>query len=244
MYHSAKNIHHGRVNFDELLKVAVSDRELVRALAYVVKGGDTEEEQAFFDALEKAGFELKMKDIQVFSSGAKKADWDVGLAVDVIAMSKQLDVVVIISGDGDFVPLVQYLQHLGVIVEVVSFGRSTSLRLKETVNNFIDLDDHKGIILRGRSGGRARQPAQDKPKAQQKTAEPAQAAPGKTSSEKTPTGKATAKRPRRRRKSRNPSSGSGQGPSADSTGSPQANSSRSQNQEGRGTFMTRAKRSN
>ena len=200
MYHSAKNIYHGRVNFGELLKVAVSDRELVRALAYVVKGGETEEEQAFFDALSKSGFELKMKDLQVFAGGAKKADWDVGLAVDVIAMSRQLDVVVIISGDGDFVPLVQYLQHLGGIVEVVSFGRSTSLRLKETVNNFIDLDDHKGIILRSSRSRRGRTGTA-------KSAPQADATPQKP---------APAQREGR----------------ASSTGS------------GRGTFMTRAKRSN
>ncbi|HXV26975.1 MAG TPA: NYN domain-containing protein [Candidatus Paceibacterota bacterium] len=159
MYHSAKNLYHARVNFAELLKTAVGDRQLVRALAYVVKGGETEEEQSFFDALHKSGFELKMKDLQVFAGGAKKADWDVGLAVDAIGMSKQLDVVVLISGDGDFVPLVQYLQFLGLIVEVVSFGRSTSLKLKETTNNFMDLDENKKVLLRPgalrrRGGGR------------------------------------------------------------------------------------------
>lgn len=157
MYHSAKNLYRSRVNFNELLKEAVGDRQLVRALAYVVKGGETEEEQSFFDALHKTGFELKMKDIQVFAGGAKKADWDVGLAVDAIALSKQLDVVVIISGDGDFVPLVEYLQFLGLIVEVVSFGRSTSLRLKEATNNYYDLGEHKSILL-GSSASRRQSP--------------------------------------------------------------------------------------
>ena len=147
MYHSAKNLYKARVNFPELLDVAVGERQLVRAVAYVVKGGETEEEQAFFDALTKTGFELKMKDLQVFAGGAKKADWDVGLAVDAIAMSKQLDVVVLISGDGDFVPLVQYLQAMGIIVEVVSFGRSTSLRLKEATHNYYDLDENAKVLL-------------------------------------------------------------------------------------------------
>ena len=154
MYHSAKNLYKSRVNFNELLKEAVGDRQLVRALAYVVKGGETEEEQSFFDALQKTGFELKMKDIQVFAGGAKKADWDVGLAVDAIALSKQLDVVVIISGDGDFVPLVEYLQFLGLIVEVVSFGRSTSLKLKEATNNYYDLDERKNVLLRSSAARR------------------------------------------------------------------------------------------
>lgn len=148
LYHSAKNLHHSRVNFGELFKAAVADRQLVRALAYVVKGGESPEEQAFFDALEKSGLELKMKDLQVFAGGQKKADWDVGMAVDVISMAKQLDVVVLVTGDGDFIPLVEYLQHNGLVVEAVSFGRSTSGKLKEKVNNFIDLDEHRKVLMR------------------------------------------------------------------------------------------------
>jgi len=146
MYHSAKNLYHARVNFRELLKIATANRELVRALAYVVKS-DTEEERAFFDALKKSGFELKSKDLQIFHGGMKKADWDVGLTVDAISLSKQLDVVVIISGDGDFVPLVEYLKFCGVIIEVIAFERSTSARLIEVTNNFIDLEEYKKQII-------------------------------------------------------------------------------------------------
>jgi len=146
MYHSAKNLYKARVNFAELLKLATSNRELVRALAYVVKS-DTEEERGFFDALEKAGYELKSKDLQIFPGGTKKADWDVGLAIDAISLSKQLDVVVVISGDGDFIPMVKYLQFNGIIVEAVAFGRSTSGKLVEAVNNFIDLEEFKSKIL-------------------------------------------------------------------------------------------------
>jgi len=152
LYHSAKNLHGARINFGELVKMASADRQIVRALVYVVKSGETEE-KAFFDALEKSGLELKMKDLQVFAGGAKKADWDVGMAVDVISLAKQLDVVVLVTGDGDFVPLVEYLQHNGLIVEAVSFGRSTSLKLKETVNNYIDLDEHRKVMMRIPGGG-------------------------------------------------------------------------------------------
>jgi uncharacterized LabA/DUF88 family protein len=154
LYHSAKNLYGARINLPELMKLAAQDRQVVRALVYVVKGGESAEEKSFFDALEKTGFELKMKDLQVFSSGAKKADWDVGMAVDVIALAKQIDVAVLVTGDGDFIPLVEYLQHNGLIMEAVSFGRSTSMKLKEAVNNFIDLDEHKKAILRIGSGTR------------------------------------------------------------------------------------------
>lgn len=146
MYHSAKNLYKSRVNFRELLKTATAGRELARAIAYVVKS-DTEEEKAFFDALEKAGFELKSKDLQIFPGGMKKGDWDVGLAVDAIGLSKHLDVVVIVSGDGDYEPLVEYLQYSGLIVETVGFRRSTSSRIIEATNNFIDLEEVKDKIL-------------------------------------------------------------------------------------------------
>ena len=125
MYHSAKNLYKARVNFRELLKVATANRELVRAIAYVVKS-DTKEEKAFFDALEKAGYELKSKDLQIFPGGMKKGDWDVAVAVDAISLSKQLDVVVLVSGDVDYEPLVEYLKFSGLIVEAVGFKRSTS----------------------------------------------------------------------------------------------------------------------
>ncbi len=141
LYHSAKNIYHARVNFGNVLKDAVADRRLVRARAYAVTT-ESGEEKGFFEALEKVGIEMRLKDLQVFAGGAKKADWDVGLAVDAITASPKLDTVIIFSGDGDFVPLVHYLQnHGGCQVEVVSFGRSTSLKLKEAADDFLDLDE-------------------------------------------------------------------------------------------------------
>ncbi|MEJ0001677.1 MAG: NYN domain-containing protein [bacterium] len=138
LYHSARNLYKSRVNFGAVLKDAVAGRKLVRAVAYVIttEAGD---EKNFFEALSKLGIETKTKDLQIFQGGAKKADWDVGLAVDAIKMSPRLDSVIIISGDGDFIPLVEYLQTMGVQVEVVSFGKSTSMKLKEVCDDFVDL---------------------------------------------------------------------------------------------------------
>ena len=109
MYHSAKNLYHKRVNFKEVLRSAVSGRKLIRATAYVIHT-ESEEETPFFEVLSQQGFEVKMKDLQIFAGGAKKADWDVGIAVDAIKLSKSLDVIVIASGDGDYLPLVDYLK--------------------------------------------------------------------------------------------------------------------------------------
>ena len=147
LYHSAKNIHNGaRVNFKEVLKAAVADRQLVRAVAYVI-ATDSGEEKAFFEALEKLGIETKVKDLQVFAGGAKKADWDVGLAVDAIKLSPKVDAVVIASGDGDYVPLVEYLQNGGTQVEVIAFGKSTSSALREATDDFIDMDDDSKYLI-------------------------------------------------------------------------------------------------
>ena len=146
MYHSAKNLFNARVNFKEVLKAAVGSRRLIRAIAYVIQSGSPEE-QPFFEALDKSGFEVKMKDLQVFAGGAKKADWDVGIAVDAISLSSKFDVVVLVTGDGDFVPLAQYLQHHGQLVEVVSFGETTSARLREAADDLIDLSQNKRLYL-------------------------------------------------------------------------------------------------
>jgi len=141
LYHSARNLYKGRVNFGNVLKDAVAGRKLVRAVAYVIttEAGD---EKNFFEALGKLGIETKTKDLQVFHTGVKKGDWDVGLTVDAIKMATRLDSVVIVSGDGDYVPLVEYLQTLGAQVEVVSFGKSTSSRLREAADDFVDLSEN------------------------------------------------------------------------------------------------------
>lgn len=149
LYHSAKNIYNTRVNFGQVVKDGVAGRQLIRAIAYVIttESGD---EKNFFEALGKMGIETKTKNLQIFSGGAKKADWDVGLAVDAIKLAPKLDAVILVTGDGDFAPLVEYLQvNEGCQVEVMSFGKSSSSKLIEVCDEFIDLDDHPEKYLLG-----------------------------------------------------------------------------------------------
>jgi uncharacterized LabA/DUF88 family protein len=148
LYHSARNLYNRKVNFGAVLRDAVSGRKLVRAVAYVIttEAGD---EKNFFEALTKFGIETKTKDLQIFHSGTKKGDWDVGLTVDAIKMAPRLDSVVIISGDGDYIPLVEYLQTMGVQVEIVSFGKSTSSNLREACDDFVDLSANPRKYLLG-----------------------------------------------------------------------------------------------
>ncbi len=158
LYHTAKNLYHSRVNFGQILKDALAGRALIRAIAYVIttEAGD---ETAFFEALTKMGIEAKTKDLQVFAGGAKKADWDVGMAVDAITLAPKLDAIILVTGDGDFVPLVKYLQtHEGCQVEVVTFGKSASGMLKEAADEFIDLDANPQKYLIGNGFGRSNNP--------------------------------------------------------------------------------------
>lgn len=148
LYHSAKNIYRSKVNFDAVVKRTLAERKLIRAISYVVTT-ETGEEQSFFEALAKIGIEVKTKDLQIFYGGAKKADWDVGMAVDAIKLSSKVDVIVLATGDGDFVPLAEYVRSQGCQVECIAFGKSSSARLRETVDDFIDMDENPREFLIG-----------------------------------------------------------------------------------------------
>lgn len=148
IYHSAKNLYQKRANFKEVLKTAVAGRQLIRAICYGIKT-EAGDETAFFDALNRMGIEVKMKDLQIFPGGMKKADWDVGLAIDVVRLSYSLDVVVIISGDGDYIPLIEYVQSTrGCRAEVIAFGESSSAKLIQAADDFTDLSkDQKRYLI-------------------------------------------------------------------------------------------------
>jgi uncharacterized LabA/DUF88 family protein len=158
LYHSAKNLYHSKVNFGAVVKEALAGRVLIRAVAYVIRT-ESEEEKGFFEALNKLGIETKVKDIRIFAGGAKKADWDIGMAIDALAMAHKLDTVILATGDGDFVPLVEYLKFTqGCQVEVISFSKSTAQQLREAADDFVDIcDDPKTFLIgyRGASGTRA-----------------------------------------------------------------------------------------
>ncbi len=138
LYHSAKNLYNARVNFKEILKTSIDERSLIRVFAYVIST-KTGEEKPFFEALTRLGIETRVKELQEFYGGAKKADWDVGLVIDAIRIAPSVDTLVIVSGDGDFISLVEYLKNQGKRVEVVAFGKSASSKLREIADEFIDL---------------------------------------------------------------------------------------------------------
>lgn len=147
LYYSAKVLYGKKVNFQKVLEEAVAGRKLIRAIAYGIKTLEGQEEK-FFEALEKQGFEVKTKDLQIFPGGQKKGDWDVGIAVDAIKMSKSLDSVILISGDGDYIPVVEYIQNTtGCRVEGIAFLESASGKLVEALDDFTNLSESKKKFL-------------------------------------------------------------------------------------------------
>jgi uncharacterized LabA/DUF88 family protein len=157
LYYSAKHLHNAKVNFKEILKTAVAGRKLIRALCYVVKA-DEAGEKGFRDALGATGFEVKAKELQVFIGGSKKGDWDVGIAMDIMRMAHKLDVIVLVSGDGDFVDLLEHAKALGCRVECLGFGRTSSSKLKEAANLFTDMDQDKKYLLKSYGSRPSRPP--------------------------------------------------------------------------------------
>lgn len=163
LYYSAKALYGAKVNFDEVVRTATAGRKLVRAIAYTVKA-EMPEEQSFFDALEKLGIEVKVKELQTFVSGQQKADWDVGIAVDILKMAPRLDAVVLCSGDGDFQILLHHAKAEGCRAEVISFGKSTSGKLIEESDDFIDMDqDARRYLLKFNGSDKNSEPKSDKP---------------------------------------------------------------------------------
>ncbi len=146
MYYSAKHLYNTKVNFKEIMNSAVAGRRLVRAVAYAIKA-DVKDENTFHDALNKVGIEVKAKDLLVFYGGSKKGDWDIGIAMDAVRLSKKVDTIVLISGDGDFKDLLTYLKQHGLRTEVIAFGRTASSMIKQEADLFVDMEKNKNKYL-------------------------------------------------------------------------------------------------
>jgi uncharacterized LabA/DUF88 family protein len=147
LYYSAMHYYNTKVNFKEILNTAVAGRRLIRAIAYVIRT-EIKDEVNFHEALNKIGIEVKAKEIQIFPGGAKKGDWDIGIAMDAVRLSNKVDTVVLVSGDGDFAELLRYLKSHGCRCEVIAIGQTASKFIKEEADDFLDLSKniHKYLI--------------------------------------------------------------------------------------------------
>jgi uncharacterized LabA/DUF88 family protein len=139
MFYSAKAVYQRKINFDAMLEKITSGRELIRAIAYIVQSPDVDQ-TSFISFLHQAGYEVKIKELKRRPDGTAKGDWDMGIAIDSISIAARVDVVALVSGDGDFCDLVRHLKAHGVRVEVYAFPSSTAEDLRYTATEYIPID--------------------------------------------------------------------------------------------------------
>jgi uncharacterized LabA/DUF88 family protein len=139
-----------RVDFEKLLEATVGKRRLIKAIAYVVQSPDVDQ-TSFVSMLQQKSYEVKRKDLRLRSDGSAKGDWDMGMAIDMIGLADKLDVVVVVSGDGDFVSLVHLLKTMGPKVEVFSFIHNTARDLVQAADSYYSIDE--GLLLKMNNHG-------------------------------------------------------------------------------------------
>lgn len=144
IFYAAKPFN-ARLDFEKLLELSVGKRRLIRAIAYVVQSPDVDQSN-FISMLQQKSYEVKIKDLRQRSDGSAKGDWDMGMAIDIMRFVDKLDVVVLVSGDGDFVPLVDLVKTLGPRVEVISFTYNTARDLVNSADEHIPIED--ALLLR------------------------------------------------------------------------------------------------
>jgi uncharacterized LabA/DUF88 family protein len=161
LYHSIKNYYRGVLDYDRLLAAAVGGRKLLRATFYIVEKQETDEGSAsarsFVYNLNKFGYKVRSKPLVVHETltaegertVSHKGDWDIGIVVDMMRLADHADTYVLVSGDGDYVEAVEYLQsEKGVRVEVISAAQCTSQALLDVCDQHTDLADIPDLFRR------------------------------------------------------------------------------------------------
>ncbi len=151
LFYSAKSAG-VEVNYCRLLEHAVAGRDLIRASAYTGVDPENPNQRKFIDFLRANGYKVICKDIHKYEGGRIKANLDIEMAVDIMLLSENLDVVVLVSGDGDFVRLIDAVQTKGVRCEVIGFGISTSNELIDIADQFTEIGSLPGIFRNAPSG--------------------------------------------------------------------------------------------
>ena len=142
------------IDYVTLLKSATAGRDFVRAYAYTGLDPENDNQRQFHAFLARSGYKVISKDIRKYGDGRIKANLDIELVVDMMRMAEQLDIAVVVSGDGDFAPAIRAVQQMGVRVEVISFRGNTSSDLIDVADLFTDIAPDRAR----REGGAQRPP--------------------------------------------------------------------------------------
>jgi uncharacterized LabA/DUF88 family protein len=144
LYYSARMGYAAKVNYEKLLRLITANRNLVKAYAYIVQPPDGDV-KPFATSLERIGYIVKIKDVRTRANGSAKANWDMGIALDILGILDRVDTIVLASGDGDFVSLVDFIKAKNKRVEIFAFSENTAYDLKEKADRFEPLGEN--IIL-------------------------------------------------------------------------------------------------
>lgn len=144
LYYSARMGYAAKVNYEKLLKLITENRNMIKAYAYIVQAPDGDV-KPFATSLERIGYIVKIKDVRTRSDGSAKANWDMGMALDILGILDRVDTIILASGDGDFVPLVDFIKTKNKRVEIFAFAENTAYDLKEKADKFKPLGEN--IIL-------------------------------------------------------------------------------------------------
>ncbi|CAA9444880.1 MAG: hypothetical protein AVDCRST_MAG28-600 [uncultured Rubrobacteraceae bacterium] len=170
LYHSIKSYYKGILDYGVLLDAAVGGRKLLRATFYIVEkqepdeastgasgGGGGSGARSFVYNLNRFGYKVRSKPLVVHETlsaegervVSHKGDWDMGIVVDMVRLADHADTYVLVSGDGDYVEAIEYLQsEKGLRIEVVSAGQCTSQALLDVCDTHTDLSDISDLFRR------------------------------------------------------------------------------------------------
>ena len=140
------------IDYVTLLRSASAGRDLVRAYAYTGLDPDNENQRNFHSFLARNGYKVVSKDIRKYGDGKVKANLDIELVVDMMKTARNLDIAIVVSGDGDFAPAIRAVQEMGVRCEVISFRGNTSSDLIEVADLFTDITQLAKVEKGSRSG--------------------------------------------------------------------------------------------
>ncbi|GEM85485.1 NYN domain-containing protein [Meiothermus granaticius] len=152
LYHSARDYYGQNVNFESLMRYAVGGRQLVRATAYVVERENDTSAWPFIYKLSTIGFRVRRMNLTLKETTDEgkpiyEGNWDMGIAADMVRLMHALDVVVLGSGDGDFVDIIEVLMERGIRVEVIAFKETTSQKLVDAVDRFVHLPEIENAFV-------------------------------------------------------------------------------------------------
>ncbi len=141
IYYTTHQAYSRQFDYRKLMKRIRTEGEIVSATAYAIHRND-EKQLKFQNALKQMGFTIKLKPYIQRSDGSAKGDWDVGIAIDVLEAAKDVDTVVLLSGDGDFDLLLEKIKKdYAISTEVYGVPALTANSLIEAANIYHRIDE-------------------------------------------------------------------------------------------------------